>query len=117
MNVEEAYLVMQEASGIQVGDTVKVLRKAKDYEMGWNNRWSDFMVVGQTLKVADISEDGIKLAGNFANIARYRYPFFVLEVVKKAHTITIDGKDIALSEESYKELKKQLCKKHEYSSL
>jgi len=110
MNVEEAYRVMQEASGIQVGDTVKVLRKAKDYEMGWYNIWSDFMVVGQTHKVLGVCEDGVKLRSRDDRPSSqiYHYPFFVLEVVKKAHTITIDGKDIALSEESYEAIREQL---------
>jgi ABC-type transporter Mla subunit MlaD len=34
MDINEAYIVMQEASGLQVGDKVRVLRKAKSYEMG-----------------------------------------------------------------------------------
>ena len=33
----EAYITLHNASGIKVGDKVKILRKAKDREMGWEN--------------------------------------------------------------------------------
>ena len=104
MNVEEAYLVMHKASGIQVGDTVKVLRKAENYEMGWFNVWPIEIEpnLGYFRVTQDDKECGFRLNH------RWRVPFFVLEVIKKAHTITIDGKDISLSEESFKALKKQL---------
>ena len=36
MTIKEAYEILQEASGIKVGDTEKVLRTAKVGEMGWN---------------------------------------------------------------------------------
>lgn len=80
MNIEEAYLAMQEASGIEVGDVVKILRKATDHEMGWKNTWPCEMDehVGQTEVVSDIAKGGITLDNHF-----FAFPFFVLEVVKK----------------------------------
>lgn len=35
MDIREAYKVMQSQCGIEVGDKVRVLRKAKSREMGW----------------------------------------------------------------------------------
>lgn len=107
MEIYEAYREMEKASGIKEGDTVKVLRTAKNSEMGWRNSWTSHMTrtVGKTLTVESIGvgNSGIWLEGSC------NYPFFVLEVVKPAHTIKINGKEIPLSEESYNELKRTLC--------
>lgn len=43
MSIQDAYLVMQKASGIEVGNKVRVLRKASTEEMGWDNSWPDSM--------------------------------------------------------------------------
>lgn len=72
---------MQQASGIRVGDTVRVLRKAEAHEMGWQNSWSrDTMdnAVGKTLPVIATTHD-IKLGDEARG---YGFPFFVLELVK-----------------------------------
>jgi len=81
MNTEEAYLVMQGASGIKVGDKVKVLRKADSQEMGWGPAWTRSMdaCVGQTYMVCSINGDqGICLSCGWS------FPFFVLEKVESA---------------------------------
>lgn len=80
MNLTDAYLKLHNASGIAVGDTVKVLRKAKDYEMGWDLVWVSGMDlrVGKTYEVADdLGCEGFRLGGGGV------FPFFVLELVKK----------------------------------
>lgn len=81
MNIQEAYKVMQENCGIEVGDKVRILRKAKSYESGWGNTWETQMSdqVGKTDRVVDIKPWGIRL-----KTAGYDYPFFVLELVEKA---------------------------------
>lgn len=83
MKIEEAYQVMQEASGIKVGDTVKVLRKAEAYEMGWCNSWAGPMsdMVGKTATVNSVTNGNINLGKD-----NYGYPFFVLEIVEKKFT-------------------------------
>jgi len=85
--LQSAYDTLAKASGIKVGDTVKVLRKAKNDEMGWNNTWdsgwtggngvSDSMdnCIGKTFKVSRLEGSaGITLEGT-----GYSFPFFVLE--------------------------------------
>jgi hypothetical protein len=82
MNINEAYITLQKASGIEVGDTVKILRKAKNFEMGWNAHWAPVMdnTVGATFQVKEICDlRGIRNPNNSCV-----YPFFVLKIVKKA---------------------------------
>ena len=79
--LQDAYAFMQKNCGIEVGDTVKVLRKAKNYENGWGTCWNDDMsnLVGKTFEVASYDTAGFldrKIACHF--------PFFVLELVEKA---------------------------------
>ncbi len=85
---EDSYLKRQELSGLRVGDTVRVTRKAKDYENGWDNCWVGEMddFVGKTFEIIGIrGESGIilqhaeTLPFNF-NI-NPRFPYFVLELV------------------------------------
>jgi hypothetical protein len=89
--LQSAYIALSKASGIKVGDTVKVLRKAKSNEMGWANWWdsgnggagvaaSMDNCVGKTFTVSDIGHgtDGIVLEGT-----GYCFPFFVLEKMPK----------------------------------
>jgi len=108
MNVYEAYLIMQDASGIGVGDTVKVLRGAESCAMGWDNTWDmnmDKRIDREAVVTSINGNRGVSLRGP------YSYPFFVLDIVKKAeehHTISIDGKEpIGLSLESFKALQRQ----------
>ena len=80
MSIEEAYQIMAKASGIQVGDTVKVLRKAYDNEMGWSEVWTDSMdmLVGNSFIVKEVTKNGIYVVNR-----TWGLPFFVLEVLKK----------------------------------
>lgn len=105
MNLREAYVLMQDNCGIQDGDTVKVLRSAKNLEMGWHNSWTGEMqkTIGEELKVIGLSgKFGIDLENNQA------YPFFVLKKIAEAKkTVTIQvvgGKTVELSIESVKAL-------------
>lgn len=79
MNEKEAYLILQESSGIKKGDIVKVLRSAKSYKMGWMNSWVSIMnyAIGKKFKVDTVRGDGVWLLGK-------GYPFFVLELIKSA---------------------------------
>lgn len=78
----QAYETLQNASGIEVGDTVKMVRLAKSYELGWRNSWQESMnnSLGKEFKVTSIrGECGI----NLGDPSCCDYPFFVFEIVKK----------------------------------
>jgi hypothetical protein len=86
MNEHEAYLTLQAASGIEVGDKVKVLRKAEDGEMGWDNSWARSMdnFIGHVGTISNIDgSNGCRV--NFTEPVedRFAFPFFVLELVEK----------------------------------
>lgn len=84
MNLQEAYKVMQANCGIEVGDTVRVLRKAEEDEMGWNNVWSSGMdkFLGKLGKAERFGEAGVRV---YCEELKdwFSFPFFVLELVKK----------------------------------
>jgi hypothetical protein len=78
-----AYVTLQNASGIKVGDTVKVVRATKDNELGWDNIWVPEMTlkVGTTFSVLEVS-GGRGIAIEDENGDFYQFPFFVLEKVE-----------------------------------
>jgi len=72
------YLAFHNASGLKVGDTVKVVRIAKDYEMGWGNIWAGYMddFVDRTYKITgDATWYGWELNN------KCTFPTFVLQKV------------------------------------
>ncbi len=77
--LRSAYLTLQAASGIEVGDTVRVIRRAKGYEMGWKQSgWSTQMdtMVGSPFTVQRVTENGVHISG-------WVFPFYVLQLVSK----------------------------------
>jgi len=108
MELREAYLKMQEKCGIDEGDTVKVLRKAENYEMGWGAFWEETMngAIGNTYKVI-IKNGTTGIALDFKKCVNWNFPFFVLELVekKKEHKLP-EIKSHALS--NYEHIKNQL---------
>ena len=103
MELKEAHDLMKKECGIEVGDTVKVLRAAKSLEMGWTGDWSYWMdkCVGHEYEVVkdynNASCNGIELSCEWA------FPFFVLEIVKKKSkkkTVTLE-----LTEEQLEKIK------------
>ena len=80
-----------EETGLKEGDTVKVLRRAKSGELGWENVWNDGMdsCVGKEFEVASVGKTGVSLVGDF-----YSYPVHILEIVKvKVELPVFDLKD------------------------
>ena len=71
------YLKKHKASGIKVGDIVKVVRRAESFENGWNDVWEQSMdeAIGQISTVTADDDDG----GFELNYDCF-YPYFVLEV-------------------------------------
>ena len=55
LNIKEAYNVMQGECGIDVGDTVRIMRKAECHELGWNTSWPSTMdsYVGKEFTVTE----------------------------------------------------------------
>ncbi len=84
---------MQAASGIAVGDKVKILRPAKKGEMGWYGTL-DYVqqhteLLGQTLTVNSMTyTEEINWIELKTSTGRTTFaPFFVLEIVEKKKTI------------------------------
>ena len=79
----KSYLERQNECGIKVGDKVKVVRNAANYEDGWCNVWTPKMdaAVGNEYKV--ISNNG-ELGFTLDLDSNYDFPYFVLsKVVEK----------------------------------
>lgn len=102
-----AYAMLSRASGIEPGDTVRVVSKAdNDRLMGWDNCWDSCMdkFVGRTFNVTSVRDtEGFTLGST-----GYMFPFYSLEIIEKRYTIEIDGKTISMSAESYQALKDSL---------
>lgn len=94
---KEKYIAAEKAFianfDLKVGDTVKVLRKVKDKEGGWDNVWDEDDMddsIGEELTIESFSihAHGITLS-NF-----FDYPYFCLELVSPSNiTIELDSGD------------------------
>lgn len=76
------YLQGHKESGLKVGDKVRIIRKASDYENGWRNIWPSFMdkyirEIGKIIK----DHEAIGFGVTFSDGVEFSYPFFVLEKV------------------------------------
>lgn len=78
------YIQDQSLCGINIGDTVKVIRNAEDGENGWASLWDSFMdeAIGNEYKV--ICNNGVHgFTLDFSN-REYTFPYFALsKVVEK----------------------------------
>jgi hypothetical protein len=95
MTIKNAYLAMQEACGIKVGDTVRVLRKAEEGEMGWTSSWVSLYMDGLVGVTGVVKEcdgsDGFRVSFSDDGCGWW-FPFFVLE--KIASPIMINGFEV-----------------------
>jgi hypothetical protein len=81
-----SYLEKHKSCGIKIGDIVRVVRKAEDYEDGWENTWVYFMddFVGETFLVeSDQFNNGFSLVMDGC----FDFPYFVLEKVGEENII------------------------------
>jgi len=106
---EKAYETLSKASGFEVGDKVRILRKFESWELGCNCGWfsSKEEYIGQVGEIVDISNRGSIHILLGCEGFYYSFPFFVLELVepvKKTHTITIDGKSTEVSEDTREQI-------------
>jgi len=97
MTIEDAYRTMQAASGIKVGDRVKVLRRAKSFEMGWSEVWNSDMdaTIGKEYTVTEVQPRTIGLS------CGWFFPFFVLEKLSPLSRLTPKHGDLILSGGEY----------------
>lgn len=81
MELKEAYKIMAKASGIEKGDTVKILRGWKDGELGENCGLAEFgnKYIGQSGKITDIGVLSMGYQVTFPSGNSFYFPWFVLE--------------------------------------
>lgn len=81
---KDKYREGQENCGWNIGDTVRITRKATDNESGWDNEWASGMDdwVGKTATIIDFFDTfGIELENKEISELCYDFPYFVLELV------------------------------------
>lgn len=83
MTYKELEKAWVEETGAEVGDTVRICSKTKKGSAGWEATWQPDMDnwVGTEGVIQNFNDHGIRVSkdGDF-----WTFPFFVLEVVKKA---------------------------------
>ncbi len=82
-----SYELESKASGIEVGNYVKVLFKVPTESRGWENSWTQNMddFVGKVLKVQLVSHNSgisLELDGD-----RYSFPYFCLEKMASKESV------------------------------
>src|SRR5271166_5223452 len=87
------YRIGDKMSIFEVGDKVRVTRKATSHENGWENSWEPCMndAVGKVGTVESVSTYGVRLKFSGINAgSRYQYPEFVLEkIVEPVLKVTV----------------------------
>lgn len=85
----EDYLKLHYSCGLKVGDRVKVLRSAEDYELGWADSWfppMDEFIGLETYIIDDLDKFGFRLGPHSMKGYSMNFPCFVLEKVDKQNT-------------------------------
>lgn len=83
--IDKDYSAFHKASGLKVGDIVKVVRKAKGDEMGWLGNWfrDKNAFVGKTGKITrDADQCGWEIDFGLKSSVAYWFPTFVLEKIE-----------------------------------
>jgi hypothetical protein len=104
------YLKAHRNSGIEVGDTVKVLRRATEGEQGWNNKWCTDMdsFIGKEFEVFE--DDGVFGFSIEVGVSEYNFPWFVLEITRKKDQCPINIDDLYFGYVNKERVKKILTK-------
>ena len=129
MNLEKAYLTLHKASGIEVGDKVKVIKTVRSYqENGWTN--VNGCGISQSQRNTAVGTSGIVArdegsAGFFINSPgeNVNWPFYCLELIEKGtppleiagHEVVFTDKGIKVGceEISHEDLEKLFGRLHE----
>ena len=94
MSVKEAYKVLHDACGIEVGDEVTVLRiPVNGKELGWNHPGYGCVedridLIGKTAKISQVNERHFYFEGDTTKLG---WPFFCLELAKETKPDLPDG--------------------------
>jgi len=97
-------------NNIQVGDKVKVVRKARDYEDGWGTCWVEEMdgMVGGVFEIIETNQEedcGLDLASEDPLMVSYLFPYFCLEPIAQSEEIEKPkDNDMLREEKNEKEL-------------
>jgi hypothetical protein len=102
--LNKAYKTLGKAANFKVGDKVRILRKAEDFELGWEWSWSSEKdkFVGKVVETDCVYPDGCVAAEGWV------FPWFVLELVEpvsEKHTIIVDGKSTEVDDKTYQKVK------------
>ena len=79
-----SYLEKHKASGLKVGDRVRVLRAAENEEGGWDNTW--VMEMDEYVEVGGVITEDFAEAGFYVKFGAgesWGFPYFVLEKVEE----------------------------------
>lgn len=86
---KKSYEKRQAECGLKVCDKVRVLRKADDYEDGWDNTWAGAYMDDYVGRIGKIVGErpcaGFRVFCEELN-ARHQFPYFVLEKVEDNET-------------------------------
>lgn len=96
------YLNGHKASGLRIGDRVRITRKADNAENGWKSYWAPIMdcTVGEIGTIeSDDNYYGFKV--NVGPGGDWRYPYFILEKVVEDGAVPPPGKPVPVSEMDY----------------
>ena len=114
--LEKAYRVLAKNCGIKAGDTIRLLRRYEGYELGCQNAWipEKNHMIGKTFIVHEMCCGGdIRIVINNQREDRYflNFPFFAVEKIEDATpeiVLTIDGKEVKISNETLENIRKEL---------
>ncbi len=101
MSEQEKYIADQKNCGIEVGDEAVAVRLPKAHEHGWGTCEAYGVKIGDSGIVTAIHDEyGYQLGNNGA-----WWPYFVLEIVKKANGTVPDAKPIDKGDSNMKNKK------------
>jgi hypothetical protein len=115
VNMSDSYIEGLKASGLKIGDVVRVTRAAKTQESGWNNSWMTPQMngfIGKEYTIDYISErSGIR----FKEDSRYLFPYFILEPITTDRltdilNLSFDGNDLSIID-SHTRIRKFILRK------
>jgi len=106
--IRRAYQNMQESFNVNVGDQLRILRKADNFELGWESFWTAEMdeLVGHIVTVDSFDTNSLLVS---YSMKTWSIPFFICEKINvQTHKIILDGKTIEISHKSFENLKSAL---------
>ena len=101
MTIEKAYETMQAECGIEVGDTVKILRTNRSNELGSSCVFHTESELGRSGRIGIVLKMlSRSIFVKMPNDNLFEMPFFILEVIEKVkpkNMLTVNGKEYSES--------------------